>query len=347
MHASDPTTSATPERSAPIALVGNLNVDQWVQTVERFPAWDEEIVVDSSQIALAGTAGYLLLACRGLGLDGFVVSTIGDDPFGAFLEGELARLGADASGVEVLPDEQTCLGIIFVGPGGERSILTTLGAHAHMSVAVAQRHDERISICAEVFLCGAYVMPQFGPADLLTYAQSLRARGQLVAFDPSWDPGGWGEQTQRETLALLPTVDVYLPNDTELMHLTGTSTWEAALVAVSGLAGETVLKRGPDGAVYARGAERIAVPGFPVDAVNTVGAGDVFDAAYLYARRKEWPPEDRLRFACALAAMIVSQPGTRVYPDAVAVERFMRSHSTPGLDEPQAQEGAHADLLHA
>lgn len=335
MPASDLAT-ATP--TAPIALVGNLNVDQWVQTIERFPAWDEEIVVDSSRIELAGTAGYLLLACRGLGLDGFVVSTIGDDAFGAFLEGELSRLGADPSGVEVLPDEQTCLGIIFVGPGGERSILTTLGAHAHMSLAVAQRHDERVATCAEVVLCGAYVLPRFGPADLLTYAQSLRARGQLVAFDPSWDPGGWGEPTRRDTLALLPAVDVYLPNDTELIHLTGAPTWEAALDSVANLPGETVLKRGAAGAVYARGAERIAVPGFPVAAVNTIGAGDVFDAAYLYARRQGWLPEERLRFACALAAMVVSQPGARVYPDPVAVARFMRSHEG---------EVAHADLLHA
>src|SRR5215204_7036415 len=77
--------------AAPIAIVGNLNVDQVVRTVDRYPAWDEEIVVDSSRLELAGTAGYLLLALLGLGIDPFVVSTIGDDPFGAFLEGELAR----------------------------------------------------------------------------------------------------------------------------------------------------------------------------------------------------------------------------------------------------------------
>ena len=73
-----------------------------------------------------------------------------------------------------------------------------------------------------------------------------------------------------------------------------------------------------------RGNERIAVPGFPVDAVNTVGAGDVFDAAYLYARRLGWPPVERLRFANALAAMVVSQRGERIYPDADSVMRFMR-----------------------
>ena len=280
--------------AAPIAIVGNLNVDQVVRTVDRYPAWDEEIVVDSSRLELAGTAGYLLLALLGLGIDPFVVSTIGDDPFGAFLEGELARLGADASGIEVLPDFETCLGIIFVGTGGKRAIMTTLGAHALMDEGVAKRHDDLIAACPEVFLCGTYLLPRFGPVAAQRYAEFLRARGQIVAFDPSWDPKGWGEHTRRQTLDLLSAVDVYLPNDTELMHLTGQTSWEAALDVVAGIAGETILKRGADGAVYARDQERIAVPGFPVDAVNTVGAGDVFDAAYLYGRRIGWPPADRL-----------------------------------------------------
>lgn len=309
--------------AAPIAIVGNLNVDQVVRTVTRYPDWDEEIVVDSSRLELAGTAGYLLLALRGLGMAPFVVSTIGEDPFGAFLETELARLGVDASGVEVLPDFETCLGIIFVGEGGKRAILTTLGAHALMDEGVARRHDDRVASCAEVVLCGTYLLPRFGPADARHYAEYLRARGQVVAFDPSWDPKGWIEQTRQETLDLLGAVDVYLPNDTELMHLTGEATWEAALDVVVGIAGETILKRGADGAVYAKGDERIAVPGFPVDAANTIGAGDVFDAAYLYGRRLGWPPRKRLEFACALAAMVVAQTGERVYPDADAVTRFV------------------------
>ncbi len=235
----------------PLAIVGNLNVDQWVQTVERFPAWDEEIVVDSVRLELAGTAGYLLRACRGLGLDAFAVSTVGDDDFGRFLLDGLAELGFDAAGVETLPREETPLGMIFVGPGGRRGILSTLGAHTQMDVAVAERHDERVAACAEVFLCGSYLLPRFGPAVALPYAQRLRARGQVVVFDPSWDPGGWGEATRRDTFALLREVDVYLPNDEELTRLTGAVGWEEALAVVAGLAGETVVKRGAAGAVYA------------------------------------------------------------------------------------------------
>lgn len=311
------------ETPAPVAIVGNLNADLWIQTVERFPRWDEEIVVESSRLELAGTAGYLLQAGHGLGLPSVVVSTIGDDPFGAVVRDGLRALGADAGGVEVLAGQETCLGMIFVGPEGQRAIIATLGAHAQMDLAVADRHDERIAACAEVVLCGTYLLPRFGAAEALLYARTVRARGQLVVFDPSWDPAGWGAQTRADTLALLAAVDVYLPNELELLHLTGASDVEAAVEIVAGLAGEVVVKRGAEGALYAAGPTRIAVPALPVAAVNTIGAGDVFDMGYLFARRQGWAPEARLRFACALAAMVVVQVGPRRYPDAAAIIRVM------------------------
>ncbi len=315
------------ETVAPLAVVGNLNVDQWVRTVERFPAWDEELLVESVRLELAGTAGYAIEAARGLGLETVVVSTLGDDAFGRTVLDALSALGAPTIGIEVLPGYETPVGMVFVGPDGRRSIMSTLGAHAEMAVAVAERHDGAVARCPEVLLCGAYLLPRFTPADLLPYARKLRARGQVVAFDPSWDPSGWGQMTREDTLTLLPAVDIYLPNDEELVRLTGAATWEAALSAVEGLAGETVVKRGADGAVYASGADRVAVGAFPLNAVNTIGAGDAFDVGYLFARRQGWEPERRLRFACALAGMVVAQPDRRAYPTAGQVEAFMRGGS--------------------
>lgn len=310
-----------------MAIVGNLNVDQWVSPVERFPRWDEELLVEHVRLELAGTAGYILLAWRALGLPATVVSTVGDDTFGHFLLDELRRLGASEAGISIIEGADSPLGMIFIGSGGERSIFALLGAHADLDIDRVERHDDEVRQATEVFLCGSYLLPKLGPRDLLPYAKALRARGQLVAFDPSWDPAGWSAENRDATLALLDEVDVYLPNDIELMRLTGTSTWEAALDAVGGRAGETVIKRGAEGAVFCFGFERVAVSGYLVEAVNTIGAGDVFDAAYLYARRQGWPPVRRLRFACAFAALVVSQTGARTYPDATAVERFMAEHA--------------------
>lgn len=308
----------------PIAIVGNLNVDQIITPIDRFPAWDEELIVDEARIELAGTAGYLMLAANGLGLNPYVVSTIGDDMFGDFLQSEVKALGTAASGIEVVPGFATSLGMIFVGREGQRGILTVLGAHAVMDVAVAERHDADVVRCPEVFLCGTYLLPRFSPMAALTYARKLRARGQTVVFDPSWDPCGWSEATLRDTLALLREVDVYLPNEEEICHLTGVPTWQDAIDRVAGTAQEIVVKRGAAGAIYVSESERIEVPALPVRAMNTVGAGDVFDMGFLYARRQRWEPQRALEFACACAAYVVAQTGTRHYPAADEVLAFER-----------------------
>ncbi len=306
----------------PFAIVGNLNVDQIVATITRFPEWNEELLVESSRLELAGTAGYLALAARSMGITPFIVSTVGEDASADFLRRELSAAGIEDAGIEAIPELPTCLGIVFVGDRGQRSILTVLGAHEQMSVQVAERHDDAIAACAEVFLCGNYLLPQFSPGQVVEYARCLRDRGQFVVFDPSWDPGGWQPGTREETLALLENVDLFMPNEEELCHLMGTSTWQAGLAAIDSRSSQIVIKRGGSGAVSVIGDEVVKVPALPIEAVNTIGAGDVFDVSFLYARRQGWPTRQCLEFACASAAYVVAQAGTRRYPNEAAVLSF-------------------------
>lgn len=307
----------------PIAIVGNLNVDQIVSTVSRFPEWDEELIVHSSHLEVAGTAGYLALAARGLGMTPFVVSTVGDDANARFLRQELTLAGIADAGVETIAGCTTGLGIIFVGAQGQRSILTVLGAHEHMDVEVARRHDRDIAACTEVFLCGNYLLPAFSPRHVTDYARTLRARGQYVVFDPSWDPEGWPPKTRKETLALLEQVDLFLPNEEELCHLMDTTSWQEAVARIGSRVSHIVVKRGPQGAISIVDGEVVEVPGLPIDAVNTIGAGDVFDMSFLYARRMGWHAHRCLEFACSAAAAVVVQTGARRYPSEMDVLTFL------------------------
>jgi sugar/nucleoside kinase (ribokinase family) len=308
--------------ASPIAIVGNLNVDQIVSTVSRFPNWNEELIVESSHLELAGTAGYLASTARSLGMTPFVVSTVGDDSQAAFLRGEMQAAGIDDSGIVTIPGTSTCLGIIFVGDAGQRAILTVLGAHEQMSVAVAEMFEEQVAACPEVFLCGNYLLPRFSPEHATGYARRLQERGQTVVFDPSWDPGGWPPETQAGTYGLLEYVDIFMPNEEELCHLTGTTNWQDGVSELGFFSGQVIVKRGEHGAVSVTRNEAVEVPGLPTVAVNTIGAGDTFDMSFLYARRQGWDIRRCLDFACAAAAHVISQEGTRVYPDEAGVLAF-------------------------
>jgi sugar/nucleoside kinase (ribokinase family) len=308
--------------SRPIGIVGNLNVDQIFATVSRFPKWDEELLVDSSHLELAGTAGYVALAAKALGMNPVVVSTIGDDPNGQFLRDGLAAAGIDDRNVVTVGGASTCIGMIFVGPEGQRGILSVLGAHEQMTVDVAMQVDAEIAPCREVFICGNYLLPHFSPRDVIPYARMCRERGQTVVFDPSWDPAGWTEATRAATFALLETVDLYMPNEEEICHLTATSCWQEAAQIVAPLTREIIIKRGASGAVHIAGDTVTDVPALSIVPVNTIGAGDVFDIGFLYGRRLAWPVAECLRFACAAATHVVAQSGPRTYPDRAAIETF-------------------------
>jgi sugar/nucleoside kinase (ribokinase family) len=228
----------------------------------------------------------------------------------------------DVDGVVTIPGEQTSLGLIFVGAEGKRAILTVLGAHARMDVQVA-RDQERIKECREVFLCGNYLLPEFGPAAVLPYAQDLREAGKHVVFDPSWDPAGWPAQTQLDVCHLLDHVDLFMPNEPELCRLTGTTTWQDGAAALAAYGAELVVKRGEHGAVVIRDGVTTENPGYAVETVNTIGAGDIFDMGFLYGRRQGWSDARCLDFACATAALVVSQRGARHYPSASEVHQFL------------------------
>ncbi|MDQ4045437.1 MAG: carbohydrate kinase family protein [Chloroflexota bacterium] len=311
-------------RSGPLAIVGNLNVDLWVRPVDRFPGTDEEHIVESARVELAGTAGYALHACSALGLDAVTISTIGEDALGRLILQAAEELSVPLDGTEVLSGRETPLSMVFIGSDGSRSIMSTLGAHADMDMDVVMRHDADIAKCSELFICGSYLLPRLGPADIHEYAQVAQGRGQTVVFDPSWDPSGWGGRVRRETAALLSNVDIYMPNAQELVQLTGRLQWEDAAREVIGIPGELVIKRGAEGACYVTADDWVEVPGFEIEAINTIGAGDVFDMGYLYARRMRWSPRQRLEFACAVGAIVVSQTGMRKYPTASAVQSFLQ-----------------------
>lgn len=311
----------TPGARRAIGLIGNFNADLVLGPVERMPAWDEELAAEGGALLVAGAAGYLALAAQALGLEPRIVSTLGDDAVGRLLLADLRRRGILTGGISVIAGEPSALSAVLVGPDGRRGIATVAGAHRRMDLSVYRGHRRFLAACAEVVLCGTYLLPSLGPAEALAIARDARARGQVVAFDPSWDPAGWPEATRRDTLALLAEVDVYLPNEAELCRLTGAASWEDGLDQVARLCPETVVKLGPGGAAALADLSQtgegggvgsqgglVRVPALPVTAVNTIGAGDCFDAAYLWARRQGWPMARRLQFANAYAGLVAARP---------------------------------------
>jgi sugar/nucleoside kinase (ribokinase family) len=143
---------------------------------------------------------------------------------------------------------------------------------------------------------------QPGLPDLFRRARLL---GLTISLDPNWDPSGeW-----RGFEALLPLVDVFLPNQNEALALTGAATVEAALSRLGQTCPTVAVKMGAQGALAAQGAETVHAPALKIKVVDTTGAGDSFDGGFLYGFLNGWSLERSLRLGAACGSLSTRKAG--------------------------------------
>jgi sugar/nucleoside kinase (ribokinase family) len=152
--------------------------------------------------------------------------------------------------------------------------------------------------------------------------QSLKSRGLTISLDTNDDPDDRWEGGLREVLR---HVDVFLPNEREACKAAGTEDLEAAVQKLSKLVPLVVVKLGRKGAIAQRGTDRFASPSQEVVAVDTVGAGDSFDAGFLHEYVKGSDLPTCLVSGNRAGALSTTRPGgTEAFRDAAHREKFFR-----------------------
>jgi len=127
-----------------------------------------------------------------------------------------------------------------------------------------------------------------------------------TSVDPGFDPEEkWG----RDIIELLAEVDVFLPNEVELKGFTGLSDPVQGLRALENGRTLIVAKLGSEGCAALIGGTLVRIAAFPVQPVDTTGAGDSFNAGFLHAWRRRVPLEDALRFGAACGALSTQGSG--------------------------------------
>lgn len=108
---------------------------------------------------------------------------------------------------------------------------------------------------------------------------------------------------------VLPLVDLILPNEQELKHVTRENDLDQALAALARTVPAVVVKVGARGAVALVDGVHYAEPGYPVTPVDTTGAGDNFNAGFLYGRLRGLPMQESLRIGCVCGALATGALG--------------------------------------
>jgi sugar/nucleoside kinase (ribokinase family) len=135
--------------------------------------------------------------------------------------------------------------------------------------------------------------------------ERARALGLTISLDTNWDPTGtWGG-----VLDLLPLVNVFLPNEAEAKALTAAENADEAATRLQVRVETAAIKLGKEGALGISHGQKVRVPSIPVSIVDTVGAGDTFDAGFLYGYLNGWPLEKSLRLAAVCGALSTQAAG--------------------------------------
>ncbi|MFK3705887.1 sugar/nucleoside kinase (ribokinase family) [Raoultella sp. BIGb0138] len=294
-------------------IAGNYNIDLIMGTLAHWPAPGTEVMLEHSALRPGGSAGNCALAAAAMQIPHCTVGCQGDDAFTAWLA---SRFPGSAERWPQYPCE-TSLTVAVTHPDKERSFLSNYGHITRLSAddivaqLPAQATPGDILLLCGTFLCTT-LLPQY--PQLL---RALQTRGFQVAVDTGWPPHGWTPALRETANRWLGDCDWLLLNEVETLGLADSRELaEAARTLAARLSGRggCIVKCGADGAWWWTAAAGHHAPATTIEVIDTIGAGDSFNAGFLAGLLNGQPASQALRWGNAVAAHAISS-SPRQYPD--------------------------------
>ena len=269
--------------SNPLAVVGNVNVDLIMGPVSPWPDPGTETIVNDSALRCGGAAGNVALAWRGFGREYQIASNTGQGQLGEWLR----QMFAPQSDDWPISNSDTTISVGLTHPDTERTFFTSRGhveelswPHVQTMIDWPRLAGGKLLVCG-TFVCDALVKDYDA---LFAYA---RTQDIKIALDTGWPTDGWTPETIRQVRAWLGKCDCLMLNEAETAALSGGCRPDqapATLLPLMPAGAVVVVKCGAMGGVaQADGGPLFKVPAPAVNAFDTIGAGDIFNAAFMAA----------------------------------------------------------------
>ncbi|WP_027955950.1 sugar kinase [Halobacillus kuroshimensis] len=263
----------------------------------------------------AGGAEFnVAIGCARLGLKTGWISRLGNDEFGRYIRNTARGEGIDISAVKLMDGYPTSLNFKEIKEDGSGSTFYYRQNSPTKTLTEQTLDIEALRRTKVLHITGVFaaIEPEKNIPLLKRAVTVAKDHGALISFDPNIRLKLWSrEEAKRALTQLLPYVDIMLTGVEEAELLLGVEREEEIVAACQRYGISTVaIKQGSEGAFASMDGESLrlaAVP--PKKVVDTVGAGDGFDAGFIYGVLHGWSLKRTLQFANTIGSMVVSVYG--------------------------------------
>lgn len=313
----DPDKKKSSANHPDVVVVGELNVDLILTGLASFLEMGTCKLSKDMSFTLGSASAIFASNIARLGTKVGFLGKIGDDILGEFIIQCLESGNVDTARIIRDKNEKTgiCVSISFP----ENYAMASYPG-VRETFKLSDVDFDYVATARHMHLSSYYLQPMLIPgcAELFRRAKEL---GLTTSFDSDTDPSGRWDDSILETLKY---VDVFLPNETEALKISGCSDIESALQRLSEIVGTVVIKSGKNGARVKQREKTIHVKAFKdIDVVDTTGAGDSFNSGFIYQYLQGADLETCTLWGNACAAISTTQPGgTAAFPDIDRLQRF-------------------------
>jgi len=300
-----------------LSVVGELNLDLVLYGLPEELEFDREHLATDLRLTLGSSSAIFAHNFALLGNRVGFSSAIGSDPLCDLCLARLAESGADLSRVRHFTGRQTGLTVILPRPKA-RYILTYPGVMAEMRF---EDLDLDYIFRARHLHLSSYFLQRALRPRVPELFRLAKQEGLTTSLDTNDDPNG---RWENDVFDAIQFVDVLLPNEQEACRLAGCEDSIAAAEELSEKVPLLVIKRGEKGVLARKGRESFEAAAPKIDAVDTIGAGDSFDAGFLHQFIRGAKIEDCLRYGNLAGALSTTrQGGTEAFRDAAHRTAFL------------------------
>lgn len=286
-----------------LLVVGELNVDLILNDIAGFPKIGTEILANKMNLSLGSSSAIMASNISALGVNTTFCGKLGKDDFGSFVLQQLQGRQVDTRYIKTDAEEKTGITVVM-NYHQDRANVTYCGAME--SLSMEDLPWEQLEEFSHFHLSNFFLQKGIRN-DITEIFRRAKAAGLTTSLDLQVDPE---EKWDFDYKTCLPYVDIFLPNEAEILSLTREQDVEAALAALKPYANVVALKLGEKGArLFSKEADMQVGPFLNKNFADAIGAGDSFNAGFLEKYLQGASLPECLENANLIGSLSTTQPG--------------------------------------